>query len=123
MAEIETFQGNYFRPQADLDAWVGQTQEAALEPDLPIVDPHHHFWDDHRGRYLVEALRADLAGGHDVRATVFIECMASYRAAGPEPMRPVGEVEFVRGLAESAAAAGPARIAAATIGFADLTLG
>ena len=100
MATVEAFTGNYFRKPADLDRGVAQTREAALEPALPIVDPHHHLWDDDRGRYLGEELLADIAGGHDVRATVFIEAMAGYREGGPEPLRPVGETEQVRRVAE-----------------------
>ena len=26
-------------------AWLDQVKEAIIEPDLPIIDPHHHFWD------------------------------------------------------------------------------
>jgi len=122
MATSEEFTGNYHRNDADLAAWLAQTEEPALEPGLPIVDPHHHLWDDHRGRYLAEELLGDIAGGHDVRATIFIEAMSGYRADGPERLRPIGETLLVRRVAEAAPAA-RTRIAAATIGFADLTLG
>lgn len=30
---------------ADLDAWLAQHVEDPLEPDLPIIDCHHHLWD------------------------------------------------------------------------------
>ena len=84
--------------------WLALTQEKALEPELPICDPHHHFWDFRTGRipyqrYLLHELAADMQSGHNVRSTVFIEARAMYRADGPEEMRPVGEVEFVQGLA------------------------
>ncbi len=71
--------------------------EEVIEPGLPIIDPHHHLWDDARSRYLLEDLLADTRSGHDIRATVFIECAAMYRAGGPEAMRPLGEVEFANG--------------------------
>jgi len=99
--------------------------EDVLEPDLPIIDPHHHLWDDHRPRYLLDELLADTGGGHDIRATVFIECGAMYRADGPEAMRPVGEVEFANGIAAMAASGryGPTRVCAAIVGHTDLRLG
>jgi predicted TIM-barrel fold metal-dependent hydrolase len=99
--------------------------EPVLEPDLPIIDPHHHLWDDARGRYLLDELMRDVNSGHNIRATVFIECSAMYRANGPEALKPVGEVEFVNGVAAMSAsgAYGPARLCAGIIGFADLRLG
>ncbi len=115
--------GRFFPPSAE---WLArQPAEAALEPDLPIVDTHHHVWDAPNNRYLVDELAADLGGGHNVVATVFNECLAMYRAGGPVEMRPVGETEFVAGIAAMSASGlyGPARIAAGIVGFADLTLG
>jgi predicted TIM-barrel fold metal-dependent hydrolase len=60
-----------------------------------------------------------------VRSTVFIEARAMYRTDGPEEMRPVGEVEFVQGLAAASASGlyGPTRAAAAIVGHANLNLG
>ena len=91
--------------------WLALTQEAALEPELPICDPHHHFWDFRTTRipyqrYLLHELADDMRSGHNVRSTVFIEARAMYRADGPEEMRPVGEVEFVQGLAAASASGG-----------------
>ncbi len=110
--------------------WLALTQEPALEPELPICDPHHHFWDlrpqriPHQ-RYLLHELLDDICSGHNVRSTVFIEARSMYRADGPEEMRPVGEVEFVQGLAAASASGvyGPARAAASIVGHADLNLG
>jgi predicted TIM-barrel fold metal-dependent hydrolase len=110
--------------------WLALTQEPTLEPDLPICDPHHHFW-DHRvnripyQRYLLPELAQDINSGHNVRSTVFVEARAMYRTDGPEELRPVGEVEFVQGLAAASASRlyGPGRAAAAIVGHADLTLG
>lgn len=110
--------------------WHALTQEAALEPEMPICDPHHHFWDFRTERipyqrYLLHELAADMQSGHNVRSTVFIEARAMYRADGPVEMRPVGEVEFVQGLAAASASGlyGRGRAAAAIVGHANLNLG
>ena len=99
--------------------------EEILEPQLPIVDPHHHLWDHAQSRYLLDELLADTGSGHHVTATVFVECMSMYRADGPDAMKPVGETEFVNGVAAMSASGryGATRVAAAIVGFADLTLG
>src|SRR5262249_7487133 len=70
-----------------------------LEPDLPIVDPHHHLWDRPGWRYLLDELLADTASGHNILATVFVQARAMTRAAGPIQLRPIGETEFVNGVA------------------------
>src|SRR5256885_6994777 len=110
--------------------WLALTQEPTLEPELPICDPHHHFWDRRLQnlpyqRYLLDELNADIYSGHNVRSTVFLEARSMYRADGPVELRPVGEVEFVQGLAAASASGiyGPSRAAAAIIGHADLKLG
>ena len=112
------------------DDWLALTPEPTLEPEIPICDPHHHFWDyrtqrvPHQ-RYLLHELAADINSGHNVRSTVFVEARSMYRTDGPEELRPVGEVEFVQGLAAASASGlyGPGRAAAAIIGHADLKLG
>jgi len=110
--------------------WLALTQEATFEPEIPICDPHHHFWDFRSERipyqrYLLHELAADVNYGHNVRSTVFIEARSMYRPDGPVELRPVGEVEFVQGLAAAAATGfyGPCRAASAIIGHADLKLG
>ena len=109
--------------------WLALTQEATLEPEIPICDPHHHFWDFRLERvpyqrYLLHELAADVNCGHDVRSTVFIEARSMYRPDGPVELRPVGEVEFVQGLAAAGATGlyGRCRAASAIIGHADLKL-
>jgi predicted TIM-barrel fold metal-dependent hydrolase len=99
--------------------------EDILEPDLPICDPHHHLWDFPASVYLLPELLADLTSGHKVESTVFVECGAFYRAAGPEPMRYVGETEFVNGVAAMAASGryGPILACEGIVGRADLTGG
>jgi L-fuconolactonase len=121
------YRGLYYRNDADLAAWLAKRPgEAALEPDLPIIDPHHHFWDvPQQRRYFLPDLLADIGGGHNIVATVFLECQAMYRKHGPAEMAPVGEVEFVNGIAAMSASGnyGPCRVAEAIIGHANLTLG
>ena len=109
--------------------WLSLTQEPTLEPELPICDTHHHFWDLRprsvpNQRYLIHDLNADIYSGHNVRSTVFVEARSMYRPDGPVEMRPVGEVEFVQGLAAASASGvyGPSRAAAAIVGHADLKL-
>ena len=115
-------------PFGDND-WLALTQEPTLEPELPICDTHHHFWDLRPRsipyqRYLIHELNADIYSGHNVRSTVFVEANSMYRPDGPVESRPVGEVEFVQGLAAASASGiyGPSRAAAAIIGHADLKL-
>ena len=111
--------------QADskAEAWLGLTQEAALEPRLPIIDPHHHLWDRPGNRYLLEELVADMRG-QNVRQTVFVECTSMYRASGPDEFKVVGETEFVQGIAAVSASGryGEPRVAAGIVGSADFRL-
>jgi predicted TIM-barrel fold metal-dependent hydrolase len=114
---------NYLPVRPD---WLARRVEPALEPALPIVDPHHHLWDRPGWRYLLDELLADIReSGHNIAATVFMQCLAMHRAHGPEALRPVGETEFVNGVAAMAASGiyGPARICAGIISRADLRLG
>ena len=103
--------------------WLDRTVESAIEPDLPIIDPHHHLWQRAGNRYMLEELVADTAG-QNVRQTVFIECTSMYRADGPEEFKVVGETEFVQGIAAMSASGGfgPVRACAGIVGSADLTL-
>ena len=121
------YRGLYWRNDSDLNAWLARRpREAALEPDLPIIDPHHHFWDvPGRGTYFLPELLEDIGGGHNIVATVFLECGAMYRKDGPREMAPVGEMEFVNGIAAMSASGtyGPCRVAEGIIGHADLRLG
>jgi len=111
--------------EKERDARLAQVNEAALEPDLPIVDPHHHLWDHPGSRYMLDEIIRDTSSGHRVLATVFVECLSMYRADGPESMRPVGETEFVNGIAAQSASGqyGETRVASGIVGFADLALG
>ena len=103
------------------------TTEEPIDPDLSICDPHHHLWDGpgDRGRYLLGEYLQDAGSGHKIVKTVFVECGAMYRKDGSQEMRPVGETEFVQGIATQNARGqyGMTAVAAAIVGFADLTLG
>ncbi len=104
--------------------WLSLYREDAIEPELPIVDAHHHLWDHPGNRYFLADLLADLAG-HRVVATVAVECGSMYRLDATPALRPVGETEFVNGIAAMSASGGygECRVAAAIIGSADLLLG
>ena len=105
--------------------WLDQVQEDILEPALPICDPHHHLWDHPQNRYLRDALLADIGSGHNVVSTVFNECGSMYRADGAEALKPVGETEFVNGIAAMSASGGygDSRACAAIVSYANLNLG
>lgn len=109
--------------------WLELTVEEPLDPDLRICDPHHHLWDNRPAavapRYLLDEILEDVQSGHNVVSTVFIECASMFKPTGPEPMRPVGEIEFVNGIAAMSASGqyGQSRIAAGIVGTANLRLG
>ncbi|MFU8817268.1 MAG: amidohydrolase family protein, partial [Pseudomonadales bacterium] len=104
--------------------WLDLTQEPIIDPDRPIVDPHHHLWRRPGNEYLLDDLWEDTGSGHRIDKTVFVECGACYREDGPEHLRCVGETEFVRELAKvSEGARGERAVIAAIVARADLTLG
>jgi predicted TIM-barrel fold metal-dependent hydrolase len=114
-----------------------------IDPARPIIDPHHHLWDIRQTLaaapathpfiagvarsplYLLPELLADIGSGHNVVATVFVECGAYSRAGVAAALRPVGETEFVNGIAAMSASGlyGPTRVCAGIVAHADLTLG
>ena len=103
-------------------AWLDQVQEEILDPDRPIVDPHHHMWKAGRGlpEFLLDDLWGDTGSGHNVVRTVFMECGAEYREDGPEHLKPVGETLFVADAAKASRVSGNAEIAG-IISHTDLT--
>src|ERR1700728_3806133 len=117
-----TKSGLYADPRPD---WLALRQEEVLDPARPIVDPHHHLWDRGGQRYLLDDLTSDIASGHNVVATVYVEARSMYRAKGPEAFRPVGEVEFANGAAAMSASGGygPAAVCAGIVGHVNLLLG
>ena len=121
-----------------------ELREPILDPDLPIIDPHHHLWDlrpmvpmfptPHHpfiaaiapnAHYTFDQLHAHLTTGHNIVGTVFMECGAFYNGAYGDALKPVGEVEFVNGVAAQSASGlyGPSRYCAGIVGHADLMLG
>jgi L-fuconolactonase len=104
---------------------LAQHVEEVIDPDLPIVDPHHHFWWRPPDAYQLPELVADLTSGHNVRATVFVQNNAMYRDEGPEAFKPVGETDYINGAAAVGASGlfGALRPCAGIVGFADLRLG
>ena len=105
--------------------WLAQYTEEIIDPTRPIVDPHHHLWDRGGLRYMIEEMCDDIASGHNIIATVYVDCRSMYRAGGPEAFRPVGEVEFANGVAAMAAsgAYGKAAICAGIVSHVNLLLG
>lgn len=130
-------------PLAPADLLARRPREPILDPELPIVDPHHHLWDRRTApadappahgfdallrlspRYLLDELLADTGSGHRIVATVFVECRSMYRAGGPAAMKPVGETEFVGGVAAMAASGlyGETLACAGIVSHADLRQG
>src|ERR1700732_1836396 len=106
-------------------AWLDRRKEPILEPDLPIIDPHHHLWDRPGWRYLLDDLLLDVSSGHNILATVFVQARAMYRETGPVEMRPGGETEVVNGGAAMSASGiyGKTKVCAGIVGHADLSLG
>jgi len=105
--------------------WLALHVEDIIDPDRPIIDPHLHLWDRAGDRYMLDQVTSDIGSGHNIVATVYVECHSMYRAHGPEQFRAVGEVEFAAGIAAMSASGGygPAQACAAIVGNADLTLG
>jgi len=122
--QTEVNERNNAHPLPD-EAWLALRQEEVLDPHIPVIDVHHHVWDRPNNRYLFDAFLKDVNCGHEVQATVHLECGAVYRADGPTELKPVGETEFIKGIAAmfDSGKYGPARGCAGMVGFADLLLG
>jgi predicted TIM-barrel fold metal-dependent hydrolase len=114
--------GLYADPRED---WLALRKEEVIDPARPMVDPHHHLWDRGGQRYLIEEMAKDIASGHNIIATVYVDCRSMYRTHGPEAFRPVGEVEFANGVAAMSASGGygPAAICAGIVSHVNLLLG
>ena len=105
--------------------WLDKRHEEIIEPELPIVDPHHHMWDRPSNRYLLPDLLADVGSGHNIRATCYEQAREMYRADGPEELKSLGETQFVSGVSAMSASGkyGPTHCITGVIGFVDLRLG
>jgi len=126
------------RENADIERWIAQeVPEEVIQPDLPIIDPHHHLWDLRPNNrtggmgfrqevYLCEEISRDIAdSGHNIAQTVFAQCGAFYRADGPADMRCVGETEFVHGVSAMSRSGiyGSTRLCTGIFSTADLRAG
>ncbi len=113
------------RSMAALKTWHDRYTEAAIAPELPIIDAHHHMWDRPPEHYGLPELLEEFAQGHNIRASVFVECTAMFKADGPEALRPAGETEYVNGVAAMSASGvyGESRVCAAIVSYADLRWG
>ncbi|MBC2665693.1 amidohydrolase family protein [Novosphingobium flavum] len=96
-----------------------------LEPELAIVDPHHHFIGEPAHRYMFDHFVSDVSSGHNVVGSVHVEAGTGYKGTGPVELRPVGETEFVNGMAALSASGnfGPKGLCCGIVGYADLRLG
>ncbi len=116
--------GKYRYPDPN-PRWLALRSEEVLQPSLSIIDPHHHLWEEPGKRYLAGELLEDLSSGHNVLATVFVQCHYGYRNHGSRHLEPVGETERVEALRLSVEKSLPpdrakADICAGIVGFADL---
>ena len=119
--------------------WLSLVVENPMEPLLPIVDPHHHLWNDRSGdlstpivktfgarnamgEYLLNDLRKDMEG-NNVTHTVYLECGAFYDESTTKSMQPVGETVRCQKFSDETTALGGTHICAGIIGKADLSLG
>lgn len=122
------FTGNYPRRVELVAEWLGTSgqEEAVVDPQLPIIDAHHHLWENANGRYLLHEIVSDIrTSGHNIVATVHVQAQSMLRADGPLELRPIGETEFCRGIAAMSASGGygPTQVCAAIIGEADFRRG
>ncbi len=121
MAATEEHTPVFVLPGKDQE-WLAKRREEILDPDRPIVDPHHHLWGPPRHTYLAEDLLADAASGHNIAATVYVDCLEAYLDDAPEMMRPLGEVRFAVAQAAAAPADGP-ELCKGIVGHADFRHG
>lgn len=106
-------------------AWLALREERIVEPDLDIVDCHHHLWDMPGNRYLLDEAMVDFRSGHKIVASVHMQCHSMYRTDGPPALRPVGETEFAAGIAQRVEhdTHGAMKLCAGIVGTTDLMLG
>jgi L-fuconolactonase len=115
--------GRYRYPPPD-PTWLARHVEDVIDPELPIIDAHHHLWTEGGAPYLLPEITADVSDGHAIAATVFVQAHYGYRADLPPHLAPVGETEKVAAIAADAAGSNlPTRIAEGIVAHADLLLG
>ncbi|MFB9128358.1 amidohydrolase [Paraburkholderia dipogonis] len=99
--------------------WLASGTEAALEPEMPIIDAHHHFYDRPGWTYLLDEYLGDAQSGHNIMASVYMQALTRYRKSGSEKLRPVGEIEYVTGVTAPTQREKP-QVAKGIVGYADL---
>lgn len=114
--------GLYAEPRPD---WLELHHEDIIDPNRPVIDAHHHLWDRVGARYMFDEITDDMATGHNIVGTVYVDCRSMYRATGPEAFKPVGEVEFANGIAAQSASGGygAGQVCAAIVSHVNLTFG
>ena len=105
--------------------WLAQLSEAPLDPGRAIIDAQHHLWERPGQRYLTQDYLADMASGHRLVASIYVQCRSMLAIDRPEAFQAVGEVEYANGVAAHSASGllGEVRLCAAIVGGADLSLG
>lgn len=101
---------------------MGQLEESAIDPDVPIVDTHFHLWNAMGSDYFAAQFLNDVHTGHNVVQSVHVECDTAYDLGAAAELRPVGETRFVVNQLDTAPQRGHA-LAAGIIGSANLLLG
>lgn len=123
------YKGAMPKSTADLVLWHdNQIFEEAVEPEIPIIDPHLHIFgsDQDRQYYRLADFWRDRAGGQNVVKTVYVEAYRSgWKTTGPEHLRAVGEVETIinQTRAPIITEHGHCEFAAGIVGSIDLTQG
>jgi L-fuconolactonase len=104
--------------------YVGR-DEKIIDPDLPIIDSHHHLFIRPAISYMVPEYLRDITSGHRVVASVYVETQFKVHADGPQMLSPLGEIDFATeiGIAADGGMFDGRRICAAIVGFADLRYG
>ncbi|MCA7927540.1 amidohydrolase family protein [Burkholderia cepacia] len=115
-----TTQSNYLTVRPD---WLASALEPVLEPDLPIVDAHHHFYERPGWIYMLDDYLQDARSGHNLQASVYMQAQTRYRDAGPVELKPAGETAYVAGVTEPLQLHGRPAVAKGIVGHADLRLG
>ncbi len=105
----------HFKVRTD---WLQQVREEVIDPGQPIFDCHHHLWDRPEGRYRAAELAEDVCDGHNIRASLYVQCRTGYLEEGPEAMRPLGEVHTILDWCQA-----QPLLPVGLVAFADLQLG
>lgn len=113
--------------------WWALRREAAIDPEIEIVDAHFHLWDERdfpdpaepgamlrTSRYLLDEFLSDVTAGHNLAQAVYVECGSGYRLDGPEHLRSVGETEWAARMAVQSAGRDGTETIAAIVAHADL---